>query len=70
MFGTSSRVLQRQLCDQGQVVKAYVLYRCWVSEYQALSDLDANEHDVAIERLVLQTEGWERDEAIAEPQES
>jgi len=55
---------------QGSVVKAYKLYRCWVSEYQALPELDAKDHGVAIERLVLQTEGWERDEAVVEPAET
>jgi len=55
---------------QGHVVKAFRVYRCWVSEYQALPDLDANARTVAIERLVLENEGWERDEAVSEPQET
>jgi phage tail-like protein len=55
---------------QGQVVKAYKLYRCWVSEYQALPDLDANANAVAIERIVLQIEGWERDISVTEPTET
>lgn len=55
---------------QGQVVKAYKLYRCWVSEYQALPDLDANANAVAIERIVLQIEGWERDTSVTEPTET
>lgn len=55
---------------QGAVVKAYRVYRCWVSEYQALPDLDANARVVAIERLVLENEGWERDESVGEPQET
>ncbi len=55
---------------QGQVAKAYKVYRCWVSEYQAIPDLDANANAVAIERIVLQNEGWERDTSVNEPQET
>ena len=56
--------------EAGQLVKAYHVYRCWPSEYQALPDLDADQPAaIAIERLVLQNEGWERDTAIPEPVE-
>jgi len=55
------------LNEQGVTAKAYKIYRCWVSEYQALPELDANAHVVAIEKLVLQNEGWERDEEVVEP---
>ncbi len=55
--------------EAGQIVKAYLVHRCWPSEYKALPDLDANTGAVAIETLVLQHEGWERDEAITEPTE-
>ena len=58
------------LNEQGNVAKAYKVYRCWVSEYQALPELDANAHAVAIEHMVLQNEGWERDVAIVEPAQS
>jgi phage tail-like protein len=58
------------LNEQGQVAKAYTVYRCWVSEYQALPELDANAHAVAIEHMVLQNEGWERDTAVTEPTET
>jgi phage tail-like protein len=57
------------LNEAGQVVKAYLVYRCWPSEYQALPDLDANATEVAIEKLVLEHEGWERDESVTEPSE-
>ena len=60
-------VLLRLLNEQGTVVMAYQLYRCWVSEYAALPELDANEAVTAIERLVLVTEGWQRDLAVTEP---
>lgn len=55
--------------EAGQVAVAYKLYRCWVSEFQALPDLDANANAVAIQHLKLETEGWERDQAVREPTE-
>ena len=55
------------LNEQGVVAKAYKVYRCWVSEYQAMPELDASAHAIAIERMVLQNEGWERDTAVPEP---
>ena len=58
------------LNEQGVVAKAYKVYRCWVSDYQALPELDANAHAVAIEHLVLQNEGWERDPAVSEPKQT
>lgn len=57
------------LNEAGQLVLGYVAYRCWVSEYQALPDLDANANAVAIAKLKLENEGWERDYAVAEPGE-
>jgi phage tail-like protein len=57
------------LNEAGQVVIAYKLYRCWVSEYQALPDLDANGSTVAIQTITIQVEAWERDETVAEPTE-
>ena len=53
----------------GQLVMAYKVYRCWVSEYQALSDLDAHGEAVLIESIKLENEGWERDYDVAEPKE-
>jgi len=55
------------LNEQAVVAKAYKVYRCWVSEYQALPEFDANAHAIAIEHMVLQNEGWERDLAVPEP---
>jgi phage tail-like protein len=55
--------------EAGQLVLAYKIYRCWVSEYQALPELDANANAVAIESIVLQNEGWERDTDVTEPTE-
>jgi phage tail-like protein len=58
------------LNEQGVVAKAYKVYRCWVSEYQALPELDANAHATAIEHMVIQNEGWERDLQVPEPTET
>ncbi len=55
--------------EAGQVVLAYKVFRAWVSEYQALPDLDANANAVAIQHLKLENEGWERDYTVAEPSE-
>jgi phage tail-like protein len=55
--------------EAGQLVMAYHLFRCWVSEYQALPELDANGSGVAIQRITLQNEGWERDLDVKEPVE-
>src|SRR3546814_318908 len=55
--------------EAGQKVLAYQLYRCWVSEYQALPDLDADANAVAIQTLKLENEGWERDVSVVEPSE-
>jgi phage tail-like protein len=52
------------------VVHAWKVYRCWPSEYQAIPELDANGSDIAIESLVLQNEGWERDKSVTEPTET
>lgn len=57
------------LNQQGTVVLSYMVYRCWVAEYQALPELDANGNEVAIERVVLQHEGFERDAEVTEPEE-
>ncbi|MDH4273634.1 MAG: phage tail protein [Gammaproteobacteria bacterium] len=55
--------------EAGQLVLAYNVFRCWVSEFQALPDLDANANAVALEHIKLENEGWERDYAVAEPAE-
>ena len=55
--------------EAGQLVIAYKIYRCWVSEYQAMPELDANANAVAIQTLKLENEGWERDVTVPEPTE-
>lgn len=55
--------------EAGQKAIAYKVFRCWVSEFQALPDLDANANAVAIQMLKLENEGWERDYDVTEPEE-
>ena len=55
--------------EAGQLAIAYNVFRCWVSEYQALPDLDANSSAVLIQHIKLETEGWERDYEVPEPPE-
>jgi phage tail-like protein len=56
--------------EADQKVLSYKLYRCWVSEYQALPPLDAASAAVAIETIKLELEAWERDESVVEPTET
>lgn len=55
--------------EAGQLALAYKVYRCWVSEYQALPDLDANANAVALQHIKLENEGWEPDASVQEPTE-
>jgi phage tail-like protein len=56
--------------EAGQLVISYNVYRCWVSEYTALPDLDASANAVAIQSIKLENEGWERDTSVTEPTET
>jgi phage tail-like protein len=55
--------------EAGQLALAYKVFRCWVSEYQSLPDLDANANAVAIQHIKLENEGIERDYEVPEPAE-
>ena len=55
--------------EAGQLIMAYFVRRCWVSDFTALPDLDANASAVAIESITLVHEGWERDLEVTEPTE-
>jgi phage tail-like protein len=55
--------------ESGQKVIAYKVFRCWVSEYQALPEFDANANAVAIEHVKIENEGWIRDTDVKEPLE-
>jgi phage tail-like protein len=55
--------------EAGQKVLSYKIYRAWISEYQALPEMDANANAVAIQTIKLENEGWERDTDVPEPTE-
>jgi len=58
------------LNEQGSVALVYKVHNCWVSEYQALPDMDANGNAVAITHIKIENEGWERDASFTEPTET
>ncbi len=55
--------------EAGQTVIAYQIFRCWVSEYQALADLDANANAILVEHIKIENEGFYRDMSVVEPAE-
>ena len=71
---TSLAALRKEIAivllnEEAQPVHRYVVHRCWVSEFQALPDLDAGANAIAIEHIKLENEGWERDLTLGEPTE-
>ncbi|HKY35558.1 MAG TPA: phage tail protein [Polyangiaceae bacterium] len=56
--------------EADQIVLSYQIFRCWVSEYQALAELDAAANAVILQTIKLENEGWERDESVEEPVET
>lgn len=58
------------LNEKSQVAIRYFLFRCWVSEFVTLPDLDANANAVAIEHIKIELEGWVRDADTPEPSEA
>jgi phage tail-like protein len=61
------REIRIQLCnEEGQPVRGFIVHRCWVSEFQALPDLDAGANAIALEHIKLENEGWEVDPTIVE----
>jgi phage tail-like protein len=72
---TSLKDLRREiriqlLNEEGQAVHGYIVHRCWVSEFQALPDLDAGGNAVAVEHIKLENEGWEIDPSVVEVPEN
>jgi phage tail-like protein len=68
---TSLQNLRREiriqlLNEEGQPVHGYIVHRCWVSEFQALPDLDAGASTIAVEHIKIENEGWEVDPTIVE----
>lgn len=62
-------IIVEMMNEAGQVAIAYRIYRCWVSEFTAMPELDANANAIAIQSIQLQNEGWERDLDVTEPSE-
>ncbi len=56
--------------EAGQLAIAYTIFRCWVSEFTATGDLDANATAATlIQSIKLENEGWARDTSVVEPTE-
>ena len=55
--------------EAGQKAISYKIYRCWVSDYEAVPQLDANANAIAIQTITIENEGWERDPDVTEPTE-
>lgn len=55
--------------ERGRPAFKYRLHGGWVSEFQALPDLDANANAVAIAQIKIEHEGWDRDRGASEPDE-
>jgi phage tail-like protein len=58
------------LNEAGQKVLAYNVFNCWVSEFQALPELDAMGNAVMIQTIKLENEGWERDPNVTDVEET
>ena len=56
--------------EKGQVAFRYFLHSCWVADYTAMPDLDANANAVSIESMKIELEGWERDLDTSEPDQA
>jgi phage tail-like protein len=53
--------------ESGQKALSYQVFNCWVSEYQPVSDFDANANAVNIQHIKLENEGWVRDLDVVAP---
>lgn len=70
LVGYKKELTLEVMNEKGQPVKRYFLHACWVSEFTAMPDLDANANAVAIENMKIELEGWERDSALTEQSEA
>jgi phage tail-like protein len=53
--------------EAGQKVISYQVFGCWVSEYVAWADLDANANAVLIQHIKVENYGWVRDLTVVQP---
>lgn len=70
LVGYKKDLVLEVMNEKGHVAKRYSLFRCWVSEFTAVPDLDANANAIAIETIKVEVEGWARDVDTKEPDES
>ncbi len=49
-------ILIEVLNEAGQVAIQYNVFRCWVSEFQALPEMDSNQDAIAIQTIKLENE--------------
>jgi phage tail-like protein len=70
LAGLRREIRLQLLNEAGQPVHGYIVHRCWVSEFQALPDLDAGANAIAVEHIKLENEGWEVDPSIVEISET
>jgi len=69
LVGYKKNLTLEMMNEKGHVVYRYFLYNCWVSEYTAIPELNANANAVSIEMLKIELEGWDRDKAQQETKE-
>jgi phage tail-like protein len=53
--------------EAGQKVLGYNVYRCWLSEFTAIPELDGAGNAVAVQMLRLENEGRQRDDGVTGP---
>lgn len=70
LVGYKKELTLEVMNEKGQVALRYFLHGCWVSEFTAMPDLDANANAVAIESIKIELESWERDFDTKEPNEA
>ena len=58
--GGARQVVIELLDEAGQLISSYKLWGCWVSQYRALPELEAEGDGALIETLRLECEGWQR----------
>jgi phage tail-like protein len=70
LVGYKKELTLEVLNEKGQVALRYFLHGCWVSEFTAAPEMDANANAIALETIKIEMEGWERDEGTQEPDEA
>lgn len=70
LVGFKKNLILEVMNEKGHVALRYHLYDCWVSDFTAVPDLDANANAVAIESIKIELESWDRDTELEEPVES